>query len=179
MVKTKAAFDAFKGTCDGPKQLPQALVRNADEVRQMTEQDGMSHWKDGPVDGTVPLAAHDTPDLTEEMVQEKHLWVVGEDGVPFAEERGAFGRSLASGVIKHSNLTGGGTAYSGGELVVLDKDKIIVNGYSGRYGPRTEAEMTAAAKAFRLSGYFVWSMGFDVEANKPFDFIHSLPRWVP
>ena len=94
-----------------------------------------------------------------------------------AEEMCGFGKSLQSGVIKHTNLTGGAPAYSGGEMVMLDEKTMVINGQSGRYGPRSERELDAAAKAFRQSGYHVWCMGYDNEAGYPLPF-GVMPRWV-
>ena len=91
---------------------------------------------------------------------------------------GGFGMSLESGVIKHTNLTGGAPAFSGGELLFLDPQTVVVNGCSGRYGPRSAQELDLVVQAFANSGYGVWSMGFDDEVNRPSPFVGVLPVWV-
>jgi len=109
------------------------------------------------------------------------LWVVRTADVVWAEEHGQFGKTLESGVIKHTNLTGGAPAFSGGELLVLDDDStIIVNGSSGRYGPKSAAELGDVVTAFARSGYAVWAMGYDFDAGIPLPFYAGAsPKWVP
>jgi hypothetical protein len=181
MSATKSAFRDFTTAHGPPKPLPPHLVRNDDEKRQMTEEDGLLFWKDGPVayDADAPESAPAGPAMTEAMLEGRYLWAVMEEAVPYALEKSAFGSSLLSGVIKHSNLTGGQPAYSAGEILLLSESELIVNGCSGRYGPRTYEEMEEVALAFHQSGYRVWTMGFDKEANRPFPFIGGpLPQWV-
>ncbi len=106
------------------------------------------------------------------------LWVVREADVAYAPETCAFGNGLKSKVIKHSNLTGGGSAYSGGEILMLNENTIALNGCSGRYGPRSEDELLSVANAFKNSGYTVWCTGFDVEAGFPLPFVGSTPNRI-
>jgi hypothetical protein len=93
-------------------------------------------------------------------------------------ENCSFGKSLATGMIKHTNLTGGGAAYSGGELILLNQYTMVVNGRSGRYGPRNATELYSAVKAFADSGYRVWYMPWDEDANRPAPF-GSFPNLFP
>lgn len=118
------------------------------------------------------------PLLSETQIDGRHLWVVRKDDVVHAEERCAFGSTLKSKVIKHTNLTGGDAAYSGGELIFLDVSTVVVNGCSGRYGPKSAVELKQLAKAFADTGYRVWSMGFDEETNRPTQFLGSRPELV-
>lgn len=151
------------------------MIANQDQVKAMTEADGLLQW----IDGIAPARpAPSAPLLNSADVERAHLWVVRADDVVHAAERCQFGQTLESGVIKHTNLTGGGPAYSGGELLFLDATTIVVNGRSGRYGPRTREELDLAVHAFAESGYGVWSMGFDDEANRPAPFIGVRPVWV-
>lgn len=145
---------------------------------QMTPADGLVQWGDGvhtsapPVPGSAPL-------LTEANLKNCLLWVVRADDVVMGPEHGSFGKTLESGVIKHTNLTGGAPAFSGGELLVIEeKSVIVVNGNSGRYGPRSASELDDVVAAFARSGYGVWSMGYDEEAGRPFPFIGVSPKWV-
>ena len=81
-------------------------------------------------------------------------------------------------MIKHTNLTGGAPAFASGELLFLSEYAVIINGRSRRYGPRSESEMISVAKAFKNSGYQVWSMGYDAEAGVPYPFNGVAPEWV-
>jgi hypothetical protein len=87
---------------------------------------------------------------------------------------------LESGNIKHSNLTGGDPAHSGGEIWFICDDRIAINAASGRYGAKSEIEFRFIVDALRRSGYQVASMGFDLdnpeEANRVFA---DEPKWEP
>jgi hypothetical protein len=65
--------------------------------------------------------------------------------------------------IKHSNLTGGDDAHSGGEIWFINDDRIAVNAQSGRYGAESDREFKMIVDALRHSGYHVASMGFDLD----------------
>ncbi|MET3896141.1 hypothetical protein ABIB57_000065 [Devosia sp. UYZn731] len=160
MTRTKKAFDHFRQNF-GPARTYQRPPANSDELIQMPDAEGLLYWKDG---GFVEGASV-SQDIVEQIdnTSEKHLWVVREEDVVYAEETGDWGKSLATGSIKHTNLTGGDLAYCGGELVMLDNQSVLVNGRSGRYGPKSADELKAAAIAFKASGYVVWSCGFDDE----------------
>ena len=146
----------------------------------MSEVDGLKTWVDGPVLEASKQAASppEQPRVSDSDLKERHLWVVRVEDVAFAMELCAFGRSLPKRMIKHTNLTGGGSAFGGGEVLFRNGNTIIVNGSSGRYGPRSADEMQALAVAFRKSGYNVWSMGYDRDANRPLPFIGVAPQWV-
>ena len=120
--------------------------------------------------GEPPVLGADVPAV--------RLWAVRPGDVVHAEEKSAFGAQLETGVIKHTNLTGGNPAHCAGELVSLNEGTIALNGASGRYGPTSSEEMTAVAKAFKDSGYGVWSYGYDEENDFPFRFGSRLPEWV-
>ena len=172
-----APFDDFRSRYPA-KPLPPERVANQDQVKQMVAADGLMLWSAGKVDvvkGHQPA----TPTITPAQDASKHLWTVETNRVPYAPEQCAFGKTLESRVIKHSNLTGGGSAHCAGEMVKIDADSIVINGRSGRYGPKSGAEMEAIAKAFRASGYNVWSMGFDAEAATALPFLGVTPVWIP
>jgi hypothetical protein len=139
----------------------------------MSTDDGLQQWNDG----SSAAIESDPPSLGRDP-QGIHLWAVRPEDVVQAEETCAFGKSLKSGVIKHTNLTGGAPANCAGELIFMDDQVIALNGASGRYGPSNKEEMTAVAKAFRESGYGVWNYGFDEEINFPFRFGSRTPEWV-
>ena len=178
MEATKTAFDRFR--LNHPlKKLDPARVANPEQLLPMTEADGALSWKDGS-GSRIFMSESDRvpPPVSQERKQHAHLWVVMRDDVRHAPERCAFGQALPTGMIKHSNLTAGAPAHCGGELLFEGKDTIIVNGDSGRYGPRTPEELQAVAMAFRGSGYRVWSMGWDTDAGKPMLFVGARPMLV-
>ena len=76
---------------------------------------------------------------------------------------------LASGKVKHTNLTGGQPASCGGELwfEAPYAKRLYVNGCSGRYGPQTAQQLEDAISVFRGLGYEVISFEWDTEANQP------------
>lgn len=175
MTLTKKAFDQLRSAVGEPRLPPPELIANRDQLREMYPSDGLQQWTDGPGAVAEPPAP---PLLDLSHIQGAHLWVVRKDDVVHAQEHCSFGANLESGVIKHTNLTGGTAAYSGGELLFLDERTIVVNGCSGRYGPRSTAELDQAVRAFAESGFGVWSMGFDEETNSPARFLGTYPEWV-
>lgn len=177
-IDVGAAFDTFRQRFPA-KPLPLRLVANQDQVKPMHEADGLLLWEAGAAAAATIEEAPDAPTVTPDQNDSKLLWAVEPARIPYAPERCDFGKSLESGVIKHSNLTGGGDAHCAGEMILIDAQSIVINGCSGRYGPTSEAEMASIARSFRASGYNVWSMGFDTEAAKPFPFMGVTPIWVP
>lgn len=176
MTPSTDAFADFRDMFSPAKPPRADLIKNADEVKAMTPADGLEHWQDGPV--MVVAASPATPKIDPTMKRDTRLWAIRESDVVHAHEFCDYGTTLETGVIKHTNLTGGAPAYCAGELLFLDESTIVVNGCSGRYGPTTEVEMNEAAKAFRRSGYAVWSSGFDEEAARPLPFVGVDPVWV-
>ena len=80
---------------------------------------------------------------------------------------------LASGVAKHTNLTGGQPACCAGELWVdaVSADRLFVNGGSGRYWrrphPDGSAKLADAVSVFVSLGYTVISAGWDDDNDMP------------
>lgn len=142
----------------------------------MTLGNGLEFWVTGTA--APPSTQTVAPKMDNAMKSDTRLWVIRETDVVHAHEFCDFGKSLQTGVIKHTNLTGGEPAYCAGELLFIDERTIVVNGCSGRYGPTSEAEMLEAAKSFRNSGYNVWSQGFDEEVDRPVPFFTLDPHWV-
>ena len=95
----------------------------------------------------------------------KYLWLIGENDVPFALEKGPLGLSTQRGTLSHTNLSGGANAHSGGELWFADAEKVVMNGGSSRYCPRSIAELDCIADCMRLAGYKVVSCGWADETN--------------
>lgn len=178
MSATETAFASFREIIGEARKPPKELIANDGQLVQISSDDGLMQWVDGIHSSPMQCPA-ESPLLTESDVKNPMLWVVRQDDVVWAEERGQFGRRLESGVLKHTNLTGGAPAYSGGELIVLEQQStIVVNGNSGRYGPRSVAELEAVVMAFAASGFGVWSMGYDEDVNRPLPFVGVKPKWV-
>ena len=177
MEATSVAFAKLRALVGAPKEPPSHLITNTDQIIQMQAADGLKFWCDG-VEFAAPAEPPQIPEIVPEQLEDRSLWVVRLDDVVFAPENCPFGKGLKSTVIKHSNLTGGDPAYSGGELLFLDEKTLVVNGRSGRYGPKSLSEMEAVERAFSESGYAVWSMGYDEEANFALPFIGVTPKWV-
>lgn len=173
MSNTSDAFDNFRSQFSA-KPCNTAFVRNDDELILVSPENGKERWEDGPgVPGVDPA-----PPTIDQSHSELRLWVIDASEVPHVLETNAFGATLQTGKLKHSNLTGGADAHCGGELVLVAKDIVAINGKSGRYGPRSRREMDAVATAFRASGYGVWSYGYDEGTNTPFSFETGNPVWV-
>lgn len=156
------------------------FIKNQGETIQMTAADGLLQWVDG--NQLPPQSSPSTsPKITEAQIKNRMLWVVRAEDVVYAQEHCPFGMALESKMIKHTNLTGGALAFSGGELILLeDESAIVVNGCSGRYGPQSTEELDDIVTAFSRSGYAVWAMGYDADADRPLPFFPgAIPRWVP
>lgn len=171
--KTVAAFAAIRERL-GHAQPPDPIrIANDDEVIPLSPEEGLEAWEDGPDRWEIikPL-----PNTTSTAAI--HLWVVRQEDVVYAAENCEFGRRLETGVIKHTNLTGGAPAFVGGEVMFFEGQTIVINGKSARYPVASSADLDAIALAFKRSGYTVWSMGFDEEAGRPFPFIGVEPKLV-
>lgn len=171
---TKPAFDRYRGNWSLQNMHPEC-ARYSGDTEVLTTADGLNHWHDGvpAVTGTASVV----PDIGKSP-KNKQLWVVVSDDVLTAAEDCDFGACRGAGAVKHSNLTGGGSAYCGGELIFLDTCTIVINGCSGRYRLRNEKEYDDVIKAFKNSGYNVWSMGYDSDTNQPNRFGVKIPEWV-
>jgi hypothetical protein len=178
--RTRAAFDAFR-RANSLRPLPPERKKHDDECILITDADGLRYLEDGPVaTGTSP-PTESPPLIDDARANDAFLWAVRVEDVPIAPEKCDFARAAAGlpeNKIKHSNLTGGAPAYCGGEILFINDEILVISGRSGRYGPRSEAEMLAVARAFRESGYHVLSMGWDSGAGYPSPLIGVAPRWV-
>jgi len=164
------AFGVFRAAY--PAKGPMKAASNPDELKLIDTED-LVPIHDGP--------GQEAPGNAPEIVRYPdgvRLWAVRPEDVVHAAEMCAFGSGFANGVIKHTNLTGGTSAHCAGELIILDDATLVVNGGSGRYGPSSEAEMFAVAKAFRDSGYGVWYYAYDDESGQAFRFGSRLPEWL-
>ena len=144
-----------------------------DELNQMRPADGLELVPVHPLGG-LPMGGV-VPEVTAEMKKAAHLWVVREVDTVHAPEYCKFGDGLAKKKIKHTNLTGGAPAFSGGELIWIGEREVLVNGCSGRYGPLNASELAAAAQGFAKAGLKCWSSGYDEGSGYCFRFGASVP----
>ena len=109
--------------------------------------------------GTPPSSFTDDP-------TNRYLWVIDERGIPYIIEspNAAIGRKLP----KHTNLTGGGDAYLGGEMWFSSTISIYISGGSGRYPPKGECQLEDAARVFNVFGYDVTSLGWNEDTGRAF-----------
>lgn len=136
---------------------------NPDQLRQMTTGDGMMELP-SPIASRTQFIRHSAiPNSKESAKEARHLWVIRPDDFPVALEKCEWGSKLLSKEIKHSNLTGGNSAHSGGEIWFIGDNQVAVNASSGRYGADSAYEFNLIVEALRRSGYRVASMGFDLE----------------
>ena len=93
----------------------------------------------------------------------RYLWVIDTRGVPYTLDAPI---SAIGAVPKHTNLTGGGQAYLGGELWFVSGTAVYISGGSGRYPPIDAAQLDEAAQVFRAFGYDVTSLGWDSQRGQ-------------
>lgn len=167
-------FAAFRGTY--PLREPvQACIRNDGELVQLTRAEGMLQFPEDVTNvavelSSIPRSYSDRGKL--------YLWVVAANDVPFALESVAFGQTLETGKIKHTNLTGGAKAHCGGELWFVSQDELLLSASSGRYGPQSEQEMANVVEAFKNEGFQVASLGFDEDTGEPCTVLVGEPKWI-
>ena len=114
--------------------------------------------------GTAP--AHNVlfgypPTSRTETGPNRYLWVIDERGIPYILEEPL--AEISSNLPKHTNLTGGGRAYLGGEMWFASSMKMCVSGGSGRYPPVDRQQLEDAVQVLRSFGYDVDSLGWDDE----------------
>ena len=74
-------------------------------------------------------------DPTSPLKREKcYLWILDDDGVKILWEGINNLEDEEAGLVKHTNITGGSTAYLGGEMYFEDGVRIHINTRSDRYG---------------------------------------------
>lgn len=166
------AFSSIRSVIATPRQPNLKSKKFEDELLQMESSDGLMQISQHPPCTFTPT---ECPEVTAGMLHAAHLWVVRVEDAVHAPENCEYGQKLNNTKIKHTNLTGGLPAYCGGELLWINAREILVNGCSGRYGPKNSEEMQAVAVAFANAGYRVWSTGYDEGTARCFTFGASLP----
>ena len=66
---------------------------------------------------------------------------------------------------KHTNLTGGGGAYLGGQMWFASEEALYVSGGSGRYPPTDRRQLEEAVQVIESFGYEVISFGWNPETG--------------
>lgn len=105
------------------------------------------------------------PRSQRESGRHRYLWVISDEGIPFIKEMPIL--VLDSQYPKHTNLTGGGPAYVGGELWFANGESLYISGASGRYRPIDEDQLKDAVGVFEAYSYSVTSLGWDEERDRP------------
>jgi hypothetical protein len=87
--------------------------------------------------------------------QEKcFLWVIDDTSIKMIREKTRnVLRTLAPEYVCHTNLTGGGKAFVGGELFFGEDGSIYINPFSDRYGKPSPQQWQTALNYFRRVGY--------------------------
>ena len=130
------------------------------ELRKLTEVDGLRMLDHAPAPEDILLGT--PPRSRTANGRHRYLWVIDLNGVPYIREM--FIHALegnSDNLPKHTNLTGGGPAYLGGELWFESRAELYVSGGSGRYRPKSESQLDDAVAVFRGFGYDVTSLGWD------------------
>lgn len=148
--------------------------RFPDEVDDMSGHDDVVSMTVAPA-GRVTVGA---PKTEGSAGRRMHIWLVTPGDVLVAEEEGAAGRSMQRRSLAHTNLSGGGDAHAGGELWYRDESSLWLTGGSGRYPPRSAAELDDLVASFRSSGYAVCSAGWDHDVAGPSRYFRDDARWL-
>ncbi|MBY8825506.1 hypothetical protein [Sphingomonas colocasiae] len=176
-ARTVISFGKYRAAHQPDQPMNPNAARFAGDTDQMVAEDGLESWVDGPVDDRLEEPA--ARPVFGGKPAGQHLWIVTADDVLHAPEACIFGQQRGAGFAKHSNLTGGGSAFVGGEVAVLDERTIAITGSSGRYRLRSAEELKAIEIAFAESGYNVWSMGYNQDTNRPNTFETDIdPEWI-
>ena len=104
------------------------------------------------------------PPMARRNSENRYLWVINDAGIPFIKEISI--AALNGREPKHTNLTGGGPAYIGGELWFETDTRIFVSGGSGRYPPYGAQQLADAVGVFEAYQYTVVSLGWNEEEGE-------------
>ena len=166
---------------DHPVKLPNSrIMQNAqqDESLQMTERDGLCILPDAPCHFAEIVS---TPEDYLSVQREKgiYLWIINPCQVLCMKELAPIGQSFSQGKVKHTNLTGGAPACSGGEMWFSAHDAVYVSGSSGRYGPSSEGELIASAHVFKRKKYKTCCLGWDDGIGRSAQYYRAeVAQWI-
>ena len=142
------------------ERLPQIPCDDDTEVTlvRINEQHGIRVLEPSPARdvqfGMPPTARQD-------LSPHRYLWVIDSRGIPYIIEQPL--PELRGSKPKHTNLTGGKTAYMGGELWFKNSSSLFVSGGSGRYPPVSLGQLIDAVRIFESYKYQVTSLGWDYQ----------------
>ena len=101
------------------------------------------------------------PTNKEILKNNKYLWVIDKDGLKIVRENQEYSAAIERLQPSHTNLTGGGDAYSAGEVWFLGNGKVRLNAASRAYGqghdtmPLTALEYQLSVDVWEEIGYSV------------------------
>ena len=148
--------DDFRGSYQLRSPRIKKNSKNKNQYVGLNENDGLKTLQPAPATnvtpGTPPKSSSDNGTNT-------HLWVITERGVLYIPEVRI--KRIRYALPKHSNLTGGGEAYLGGEMWFESDTTLWINGWSGRYPPKNAAQLKEAVRVFESFGYRVHSLGWN------------------
>ena len=130
------------------------------EQQRLSEDDGLRVLCRAPARG-VSLGA--PPYSRTNQGKHRYLWVIDANRIPYIRESPI--QAICNALPKHTNLTGGGKAYLGGELWFKSCTYLYVSGGSGRYPPIDGDQLDCAVQVFRDFCYDVTSLGWDEGAD--------------
>ena len=172
--EASSAFDALREQF--PVRDPAYRVQpHADELRLITPDEGLCFLVPAPVSG---VKTGEPPRARGESADSKYLWVVRPELVPHALENGENRAVLKRGYLAHTNLTEGDPAHCGGEMWFSDTHTVVLNGGSGRYPPRSQAELDEVAQAFKACGFRVAHMVYDLGQGEWARSLRGEPEWL-
>ncbi len=152
------ALDDFRSGYD---LRPPEFIQHQREVVQLDLHSGLRLLEPAPAlgisVGTPPSSIADDP-------ANRYLWVIDERGIPYIIESPI--AAIDHELPKHTNLTGGGDAYLGGEIWFSSSISIYISGGSGRYPPLCGLQLEGATQVFSGFGYNVTSLGWDENAGR-------------
>ena len=137
--------------------------RYPDELELLSEKHGIFFLTTPPMKDVktgTPSGIHESFDGLS-----KYLWVIKENGIPMIMEKSEKVGHLHRGNAAHTNLTGNGKTYCGGEIWFKNDSTFWLSVGSSRFGPQDAEELADAETAFEKMGYKVISFGWDKDTN--------------
>lgn len=154
---TTPALDKFRSSYK--LRNPEKPDNHPHESKKIESKDGLAFLRPAPASGVK----FGNPQKPEDPARNTYLWIIDDRGIPYLIDcRMAI---LYCHRPKHTNLTGGRSAYIGGELWFSDPNSIYVSGSSGRFHPSDEQQLDAAIGVFSSFKYIVTSLGWNQEAG--------------
>ena len=165
VLETPSGLAEFKQRCE-PRQPSIPSTAQMNESLQLDHLTGLRLLEYAPA---KDVYRGSPPKSRRERGRHRYLSVIDDEGIPFIREIPIV--ALGIELPKHTNLTGGGPAYAGGELWFDTEESLFVSGGSGRCEPIDAEQLEGAAGVFESYGYAVSSLGWDSSRNKPRRFL--------